>query len=504
MAPGRSSAARARNTTRSWYWASASAWASAWAWAWAAGFAAIIVAATAAQAAAGGLTMDDAVRVALERNRDVIASRLDIEAAQLDVVAARLYPNPVASYSIGNLVLGQGNSQGVTAAGTPVTSPSFASQPVHSIGVSELIDIWAKRSARTHAADLGVEQRRLQVEDALREIVYGVRSAFADVAREQLERQLARDIADRYGETVRLSQARFHAGDISEAELRRVELEGLRYTNAVIDADLQLDLSREKLARLMGLLGAAELPAQIAEISDARRSYATAPLIALALEQRPDVRAAGAARSTAAAQLDAARREAYPDLTLGANYTHSSFTVAGDNPDTLGLSVSMPLPFFDRNQANIGRSALDIRRAENDRERLRLAVAHDVSEAVRKAERVRALLDVFEGKATGGGAATAAAGGTAAGPGSTPGPAPGSGSGAGPIAIEGQKNGMLTRAETSLRVAEKSYQAGAISLLELLDAQRTYLDVRGQYLRAVYDYRQATIDVNHAVGAEVK
>jgi outer membrane protein TolC len=63
---------------------------------------------------------------------------------------------------------------------------------------------------------------------------------------------------------------------------------------------------------------------------------------------------------------------------------------------------------------------------------------------------------------------------------------------------------MLSRAEASLKVAERSYKTGAISLLELLEAQRTYLDVRGQYLRAVDDVRQAAIDLNHAVGAEVK
>ena len=186
--------------------------------------------------------MDEAVRIALDRNREVIAARLDIEAAQLDVVAARIYPNPVATYSLGNLVI-NGNKQGGAA------EPQFFSQPVQSIGVSEVIDVWAKRGARTRAAERGVEEKRLQVEDALREIVYAVRSAFADVTREQHERQLAREIADRYSETVRVSRARFRAGDISEAELRRVELEGLRYTNAVIDADIELDLAREKLAR---------------------------------------------------------------------------------------------------------------------------------------------------------------------------------------------------------------------------------------------------------------
>jgi cobalt-zinc-cadmium efflux system outer membrane protein len=406
----------------------------------------------------GGLTLDDAVHVALERNRDVIAARLEIQAAQLDVVAARLYPNPTLSYSVGNLVLGKGNSQG------GAVRPGFADELVHSVGVSDVIDVWAKRSARIHAADLGVDHRRLEIEDALREIVYAVRSAFADLAREQNELRLAREIAGRYGETVRLSQARFRAGDISEAELRRVELEGLRYTNAVIDAELQLDLARQKLSGLMGLPSAADLAPEVVEVGEPRRAYSIDQLVTRALEQRPDVRAAGSARRAAEAQLSAAKREAYPDITVGAGYTHSQFTIAGDNPDTLGLSLSLPLPVFDRNQANIGRSALDIRRADNTLDRLQLVVRHEIAEAVRKADRSRTLLDVFD---AGGGAA------------------PG---------------GMLQRAETSLQVAEKSYKAGAISLLELLDAQRTYLDVRGQYLRAVYDYRQATIDVRHALG----
>jgi outer membrane protein, heavy metal efflux system len=433
-----------------------------------------------AGAGVGALTMDGAVQIALARNREAIAARLDIEAAQLEVVAARIYPNPVASYTLGNLVLGNGNSQGGTV------SPTFISQPVQSIGVSEILDVWAKRSARTRAADRGVEQRRLSVEDALREIVYAVRSAFADLTREQLERQLSRDIADRYGETVRVSRGRFRAGDISEAELRRVELEGLRYTNAVIDADLEIDLAREKLARLMGLVSGSQLPPRVTDVPDVRRPYAVPALVALALEHRPDVRAAGAAHLTAEAQLEAAKREAYPDITLGAAYTHSSFTVSGDNPDTLGLSLSLPLPIFDRNQAAIGRSALDIRRADNDLERLKLAVEHDVVEAVRRAVRARALLDVFEGTGA-----------------PAPVPVPAGGSPPSP-ALPAEKDGMLARAETALKVAEKSYQAGASTLLELLDAQRTYLDVRGQYLHAVYDYRQATVDVNHAVGTEVK
>ena len=59
---------------------------------------------------------------------------------------------------------------------------------------------------------------------------------------------------------------------------------------------------------------------------------------------------------------------------------------------------------------------------------------------------------------------------------------------------------MLSRADNALRVAESSYKAGAVSLLELLEAQRTYIETRADYLKVQDDYRKAQIDVTHAVG----
>jgi outer membrane protein TolC len=59
---------------------------------------------------------------------------------------------------------------------------------------------------------------------------------------------------------------------------------------------------------------------------------------------------------------------------------------------------------------------------------------------------------------------------------------------------------MLERAETSLRVAEKSYKAGAVSLLEFLEAQRTFLEIHDEYLHAQYDQRRSEVDLMHALG----
>ncbi len=406
-------------------------------------------------------TMAQAVAIALERNRDVIAARMQIRAAELDQVAAELYPNPVLSYSIGNLPVGSGNRFN-TAEGAP-PSPGFFSQPVQAVGISEIIDIWAKRRARVNAAERAVERRRFEVADALRDIVRAVRSAFADVEREQSERQLSHDMQSRYDETLRLSRARYAAGEISEAELRKIELEGLKYQTDVIAADTEYDLARQKLAALLSLRSDAELPSQLAD--ETGPDDATQPLPALverAMQRRPDVRAADRARLFAEASLNSARRDALPDVTLSATFQHSDFLVSGDNPNTLGFGVALPLPIFDRNQANIGRAELEMRRAANEMARLEIVVRREVADAARRVARAKSLLDVFE------------------------------------------HGGMLDRADNSLRVAEKSYKAGAISLLELLEAQRTFLETRAQYLRAQYDHRQSRVDLRYALGEEGK
>lgn len=403
------------------------------------------------------LSMDRAVGIALRQNRDVIAAKLEIRAAELDKVAASLYPNPVLSYSMGNLVLGSGNPSNVSPGGG-TARPGFFDQKVQSIGVSEVIDVWLKRSARMRAADEGIRYRRLVVADALRDIVHTVRSAFADVVRQASERDLAREINDRYAETVRLSRARRAAGEISEAELGKIELEGLKYQNELIDAEQDFDLSRQSLAALLGI--GTTLPYDASFPLPASMPVATTRWTSEALATRPDVLAARAAGRFASASLSAEEREALPDITLGVGYTHSEFLVSGDNPNSLGFSLSAPLPLFDRNQAGIGRAELEGQKAKNELLRLGLIVRREVAEAARRVQRAQSLLSVYDA------------------------------------------GGMLKRAQTALDVAEKSYKAGAISLLELLEARRTYVETRGNYLRAQNDYRQSIVDVLHAIGGE--
>jgi cobalt-zinc-cadmium efflux system outer membrane protein len=400
------------------------------------------------------LTMDAAVATAVARSRDLIAARLEVEAAEVERIAARFYPNPYFTYTLGNVVLPSGNPQGMGL------SPGPLAQPIHSFLVSAVLDVWWKRNKRTEVADRGIDEAKIRLEDAMREVVFAVRTAFGEVVREQQERRLAKETLDRYEETVRISMSRFKAGDISETELKKIELEGLKYRNLDLDAALQLDLARQRLASFLLLASAGELP-EVDEKVPPKLSLSLDALTERALAERPDIRVLGATKRRAEASSEAQAREAFPDPSIGIQYTRDYFTVSGDNPNTVALSLSLPIPIFDRNQAGIARASVDLAKADNDRERLEVVVRREVAEAVRVTDRSRARLEIYEG-------------------------------------------GMLERAESALKTAEKSYHIGAISLLELLEAQRTYIETRAEYLQTLSDYRQGTIAVAHAVGGDLR
>ena len=227
--------------------------------------------------------------------------------------------------------------------------------------------------------------------------------------------------------------------------------------------------------------------------ADTRRAYSMPALIALALEHRPDIRAAGAARSD---RGGAARRRQARGLSRHHRWAPATRTARSPSrattPTRWGCRCRCRCRCSIATRPTSDASRWTSGAPTTSSSGCGLSVAHDVAEAVRQrgsvaraARRVRGRrCDETE---------------TAAPP--PPASTPGRRSRCRRRRrCRREKRGMLERAETALRVAEKSYQAGAISLLELLDAQRTYLDVRGQYLRALYDYRQAAIDVNHAVG----
>ena len=336
-----------------------------------------------------GMTLAQAEALAVTRSLALVAAKLDLDEAEVAKLAAGLWDNPEFSYGMQNIVLGDGNSG-------DAAFPSTFQQIIQTFEISQVLDVWFKKSAHVRAARAGVEQARWQVEDALREVLHAVRSAFMTVLREQWESALASDSRDRYEQTVALTRKRFQAGDISESELRKIELEQMKYVNNDINARAELAVARAELAALMAYSSAVALPATLLEEAPRSDALPLPDLLRAAFEQRPDLKAAGLDETRAVLALRAEKRDALPDVTASAGYTHSKFELSGDNPETLLFSLSVPLPLFNRNQADIAAARIDIQRATNAHAALRIAVQHEVQNAHTRLASARQLLDTFE------------------------------------------------------------------------------------------------------------
>ena len=180
----------------------------------------------------------------------------------------------------------------------------------------------------------------------------------------------------------------------------------------------------------------------------------------IAMDTRPDLRAAVEAVDKAQTEHKLAVANGSTDPTLSAWYTHNS---SNNNPfgiNTLGVSVSIPLRIFDRNQGEKLRTQLDIRRNERLRDAAEAQVLSDVDSSYATVDSDLVLLRPYKGK-------------------------------------------YLQR---SVRVRDTitfSYQHGGASLLDFINAQAEYRSVQLNYVNLVGSYLSAAAQLNQAVGREV-
>ncbi len=135
-------------------------------------------------------------------------------------------------------------------------------------------------------------------------------------------------------------------------------------------------------------------------------------------------------------------------MTLGVEYTHSQHTIAGDLPDQIGGTMSVPLPVFDRNQGDIIRAEAEALVARHEVAKLRLAIPQEIRSALDAYRVARDRVHRFE-------------------------------------------EAFLREAQNARAAAEVSYRAGASSLLEFLEAERAYVETQRDHLDALHDAQVA-------------
>ncbi len=319
-----------------------------------------------------------------------------------------------------------------------------ASQTQYTVNVGQPIELGGKRQRRVDSARAAIQVASYQLEDVRRQTILQVKSAFAGalIAREQLA--LAEQNLKTLDDTERVQRIRADKGDISELELLRIQVQRFTFERDAADARQVLAAARVALRTAAGAANIAKEFEISGELGFKEVSLDLTVLRRRALDNRPDLRAAEADRERARADHRLARANAWWDITPQLEYQR----IGPDN--TIGFGLSLPIRIFDRNQGEIARTEAEINRVDAVREATALqvlaALETNRQAALTQRERVIALRDVYLPKAT--------------------------------------------RARDTV---EYAYRRGAQSLLDFLDAQRSYresalahLQAMGAYLSAIY------------------
>ncbi len=381
-------------------------------------------------------------------NPTLKADEINVQEMKDEEITAYLRPNPQFTFSTDGTQLASHN--GVWQ---PLSGTQF--QP----NVSYLHERQRKRELRLESAKEGTQIAGSQHEDLERNLIFNLRSVFIQTLQAKAVLELAQADLEYYDKIIEISRERFKAGAIGQIDLDRIELLRVQYESEIQTAIVNLRTSKIQLLQLLNdrtPLDQFDLSGRF-DFSDNMQPLDTYRQVAL--ENRPDLRAALESVQQAVTNNKLAIANGSTDPTFGAWYT---FNPSFNNPNdqqTLGLNVSIPLRIFDRNQGEKKRTLIDIDRNRQLTAAARAQVFGDVDSAYEQVRGNVALLKPYRDK----------------------------------------YKAQATRVRDTVTYA---YQRGGASLMDFLNAQSDYRVVQLAYLQLVGAYMTSASQLNLAIGRE--
>lgn len=350
-------------------------------------FAVAATAQTNAAADALKLGLNEACRLAFERNWDLLAAKADVDVAQAQQIVAREFPNPVASLSVSKISASAAHGSG-TVLGNGLQQRSYNSV----LGLSQLIEIGGKRASRKAVAASGLKAEEQRFADARRQLDLAVTRAYLGVLTADEEARILGETALSLRREAEVAHFRVKAGDISTNDRVQIEIAADRIQLEAQRALAEGTNSRVQLATLLGQRYPSGGLMLTDSIPSLWQQMPQAPsLTEAALLARPDVLAAQAAVHQADASIRLQKAQRVPDPTVSLLYEHEP----PDQPHTVGMGVSFPLPLWNRNRGNISAARALKEQAQTNADKAAAAAYAEAGTALREFESARARRDEY-------------------------------------------------------------------------------------------------------------
>lgn len=385
--------------------------------------------------------LPEIIGLAMERNPVIAGANAVIDQSTGQRTAAGAYPNPTVHGDAGRGYL---RDAGALAGDIPSSATEYMA------GFSQPFEWPAKRAARQRAAEAGLAGASVGLVETRLNLASDVKVAFYDLLLAQRDLELAKNNLSIVEDVRRVVGVRVRLGEAPQFDLIKAEVEVLKANQAVTRGENTVRVNRVILDTLTaGALG---------------RSYAVSGdflafpggldlerLTARSMQEHPTIQRLARSIDQADRTIEFERQNRVPNVSLNTSYTREY----GREGFDVGLSV--PAPLWYQRQGEIAGSLGAKRKEEAELLRTRNELLRQINQYYQDAQTTAKLIEVLE-------------------------------------------KGLLRQAEEALRIAKFSFQQGAASLLEVLDAQRVQRQILFDYAQARFELSVALSRLERAVG----
>ncbi|MBP6771131.1 MAG: TolC family protein [Reyranella sp.] len=322
------------------------------------------------------------------------------------------------------------------------------------VGLTQTLEIAGQQGYRRTAAEQELAALRETIEEARRQLRAEVEQKFVRVVSLQLRAEMETGLVDLIKNNSAVTRKRFDAGEDTKLDANLAEVELGRARNQFETVSEQLIQARADLATLLQLPAETLPVVKGALVAKPDLPYTLEQLLAAAAS-RAQLRALDYREQAARNRLGLERAAVYPDVTVGLSSAREG---PGDAREKLvGLSVSIPLPFFRRNAAGIGKASAELTQAEIEKQTAGRDVRARVLALWQKLDSLRQRTQRLE-------------------------------------------QSVLQRLEENQRLSTAAYRAGEISLVQMLLATRQVFDTRREVLEAMTDFALTRSELEQSAG----
>jgi outer membrane protein, heavy metal efflux system len=389
------------------------------------------------------ITLDQAIELARANNPELQAQRTLVFQNKEQEVTANLRPNPTLSWDAQYLPL---FTPDLSSSNYIDTTAQF------DIGVGYLFERGRKRQHRLQAAHDATSVTESQVLDTERMTVAAVAQQFVAALLAKSNLDFAEHLLDSYQHTVGVSQEKQKAGTMTKADLLKIQLQMLQFQSDVTSARIAMVQALNILRELIGFDAVPRVYDIVGQLSYDPVTATVEDLQTKALGTRPDLQVAKRGVTAANSQIGLAKANAKQDLSVTFDYTHVSAV------SLAALYFSIPMPIFNRNQGEVARNYYALSQSQWQEKAAEQTVVTDVKNAYETLLNNRDVLQLYD-------------------------------------------KGYLGQAQQSLDMAQSSYATGAASLLDFLDAERSYRSTELSYRQALATYMTSLEQLRLAVGS---